>query len=447
MHHKLHDNWQQVLASRGDSVALTDAESGEVWSFHALDHRAVEWLATHAPLPDAIGKVWCLALTDRVEWMAVFLAAIKAGAVVLPLEPAAIDTLRNQALAQGAEFLIDDSGVHLLGMGSARPGFFLIKLTSGTTGAAKALPFIELEMLADGAQIMRSMSISAQDRNYAIIPLGHSYGLGNLVMPFFMAGVPIVLASSPYPQVMVEELTQFPCTVLPLVPPLVKALSMVSLESKPLPGLRLVISAGSALATKVAQDFNENVGLPVHNFYGSSETGGICFDRTGVLPKVAGAVGTAMDGVKLSIGEDQSIQVQSKAVCHAAYHDGICTLHDFGQLDEAGTLHLVGRHADIVKIAGRRVSLSEIELALCALDGVSDAYVSSRVGRSGELRCVALFLGSAESDAVKANLLLTTLPDWKRPKTLRKVDHILYNARGKIDRKAMEQTVDAAIAR
>jgi acyl-coenzyme A synthetase/AMP-(fatty) acid ligase len=336
--------------------------------------------------------------------------------------------------------------VSALDDGLTSAGNFLIKLTSGTTGTPKALPFTESEMMADGGQIMRTMSISERDRNYAILPFGHSYGLGNLVMPFFMSGVAIVLGSSPYPQVMVAELTQFPCTVLPLVPPLVKALSLVSLETRSLPGLRLVISAGSALPAKVAQRFHANTGLRIHNFYGSSETGGICFDREGELPLTDGAVGTSMEGVELLIGENQSIHVRSEAVCHAVYPAGACALHDFGILDEDGLLHLTGRHADIVKIAGRRLSLAEIEREICALDQVTDAYVGSRAGRRGEARCIALYSGDIDPEAVKA-ALQSKLPDWKVPKILRKIDQISYNARGKRDRTAMERLVDAAIAR
>ncbi|MGZ0654598.1 class I adenylate-forming enzyme family protein [Coraliomargarita sp. W4R72] len=441
MYHSLEDHWAQVLRERGDSVALLDAESGETWSFQQLNDQACAWRAANESLCEVEGQVWCLALSDRVAWLTVFLAAIQSQAVLLPLEPSVIDSLRNQATAQGANYLIHDEGVQSLSDACPRPGVFLIKLTSGTTGSAKALPFTESEMMADGRQIMRTMSLTPQDRNYVILPLGHSYGLGNLVMPFFMAGVPMVLGSSPFPQVMLEEMAQFPCTVLPLVPPLVKALSMVSLESKPLPRLRLVISAGSALKVKFAKLFYANTGLRVHNFYGSSETGGICFDRSGELSEVDGALGTAMSGVELSIGEDQSIHVRSEAVCHAVYHAGVCPLHDFGRLDEMGTLHLLGRHSDVVKIAGRRVSLSEIETALCALDGVADAYVSSRVGRSDELRCVALYAGSVEADAVRC-LLKSNLPAWKVPKHLWRIDSIPYTSRGKKDRGALEDLIE-----
>lgn len=446
MHPELQACWRRVLAVRSGAVAVVDAATGRSWTFGEIDARADAWLAQHPPTQGGVGQVWCLALADRAAWLAVFLAAIKTGAVVLPVESDAPHLLRQRALGAGASLLVAEVGVEALAGGARHENCLLIKLTSGTTGEPQPLPFTAAEMLADGGQIMRSMSITPADRNFAVIPLGHSYGLGNLVLPFFMAGVPIVLGSAPYPQVMADELTRFPCTVLPLVPPLVKALAAVATDSAGLQQLRLVLSAGSALKPDIARRFHAQTGQRVHNFYGSSETGGICFDRSGEAAQTDGAVGTPLDGVALSLTQAGAIHIRSEAICHARYPAGAATLHDFGYLDGEVVLRLTGRHADIVKIAGRRLSLAEIEAALCNLEGVEDAYVTVREGRSGESRCVALYAGGIDSEMVVRSLA-TSLPAWKQPKILRKVHTIAYTARGKKDRRAMERAVDALTAR
>ncbi len=204
-----------------------------------------------------------------------------------------------------------------------------------------------------------------------------------------------------------------------------------------------MISAGALLSAKVATQFLEQNGLRVHGFYGSSETGGLCFDRSGVGAMTEGFVGTAMDGVELSVGREGQIKVKSAALCHAlCAEDEAYALHDFGTLDAQGGLRLVGRHADIVKIAGYRISLSEIEQALCGLDGVSDAFVTTRETRTGELRCVALYSGEWSVEAVRS-ALLTVLPESKIPKQMRQVAAIPYNARGKKDREALAEMLEA----
>lgn len=442
MHRNFLAAWGAVLSARGEDVALIDAESGRSVSFDGLERMAEVFLTQHAALRNQSDQIWCLALNDRVEWLAAFLASVKVGAVVLPSEPAAETLLLEQAQAQGASVVISDSGVTYLPVGSSVEGTFLIKLTSGTTGKPKALPFTEEEMMTDCRQIMTTMSITSTDRNYMVLPLGHSYGLGNVVMPLFMAGVSVVLASAPYPQVIVDEATRHECTVMPLVPPLVKALSMAELGEGALSSLRLVISAGSALEPVVARRFHESIGLRVHNFYGSSETGGICFDREGTAAMAAGVVGTPLDGVLLSLDPDQAIVVESASLCHALCPSGVFTLHDYGRLDAGGQLCLTGRDSDLIKVAGRRMSLSEIEHSLCEIEGVEDAYVTSRPARSGELRCVALYVGAPSVDSVRV-LLARQLSSWKMPKQIRQIPEVLYTARGKKDRLAMEALVDS----
>ncbi|HBL30494.1 MAG TPA: long-chain fatty acid--CoA ligase, partial [Acidobacteria bacterium] len=61
--------------------------------------------------------------------------------------------------------------------------------------------------------------------------------------------------------------------------------------------LRLVLTAGALLGAATAARFREAFGLPVHVFYGASECGGICYDRTGDAAE-RGTVGTPVDGVQ-----------------------------------------------------------------------------------------------------------------------------------------------------
>lgn len=442
MHTKLLELWSRLTTQRGSDSAVADADTGRAWNFAEIDHAAAAYLqaiqANHAVLP---GQVWCLGIQSRIDWLITFLAAVKAGVVVMPIESTSLDLLRRSAKAQGASLLFHDNGMETLAEPRVYPGKFLIKLTSGTTGQPKALPFTLEEMMTDGRQIMETMSIGPEDINYVMIPLGHSYGMGNLVMPFLMAGVQLVFGSMPFPQVMSDEIRRYGCTVFALVPPLVKALASVGLEVDDLASLRLILSAGSVLSPDVARAFLEKTGKSVHNFYGSTETGGICFDREGNAV-LRGNVGLPMEGVSVTVETDGSIRVASAAVCHALHADGTCLLHDFGEWDVDGSLRLTGRHEDVIKIAGRRLSLLEIEQAVCALDAVQDAYVVARPGGSGELRCICLFVGDLHSDDLRAQLL-ERLPKWKVPKSFHSVERIPYTARGKKDRKRLAEMVDA----
>ncbi|WP_269526317.1 class I adenylate-forming enzyme family protein [Coraliomargarita parva] len=437
------DAWRALLRSKPAKIVLADAENGERYSIQELDTIAEGLLDRYPALRDAEGRVLAFHFTSRVDWLAAYLAGLKVGAVLLPVELSGAGELgHKQFEGLGVGYVLSDAGLEVLPDAGLHPGQHLIKLTSGTTGAPKPLYFSEAGMYADGDQVMRSMDIRPDDRNYAILPLGHSYGLGNLVVPLLIAGTPIVLASAPFPQVMAEEISRYQCTVLPLVPTLVQSLAQSEIDPQALGSLRTVISAGSLLSPEVAQAFYERFGVMVHNFYGSSETGGICYDTDGEATLNGGGVGQAMADVRVRVDEAGGIFVQSAAVCQALAGDEGFQMSDFGEWGTDGSLRLVGRKADFVKIGGKRVSLSEVEQALCRLEGVEDAYVSQRPTRRGQPRLLALVVSSQTTDCIR-EALRRELPDWKLPKRFYTADTIPYTSRGKKDRKRLEQLLDA----
>src|SRR5581483_11413894 len=69
----------------------------------------------------------------------------------------------------------------------------VLKLTSGSTDLPKAAIAEELHLVNDGRHIIDAMGIRRDDVNLACIPLSHSYGLGNLVMPLLWQGTPVAM--------------------------------------------------------------------------------------------------------------------------------------------------------------------------------------------------------------------------------------------------------------
>ncbi|OYU99493.1 MAG: hypothetical protein CFE26_25555, partial [Verrucomicrobiales bacterium VVV1] len=231
-------------------------------------------------------------------------------------------------------------------------GVCLLKVTSGTTGAAKALAFTHGQMIADGKQVGATMGIGPEDVNLGIIPFGHSYGLGNLVLPLILQGTAVVMAASPLPQAWGGAWARGGATVFPAVPAILKGLVRAGVEPEQLKTLRLVISAGAPLAAEVAAEFLGKYGRRVHAFYGTSETGGICFDRSGEAT-LAGAeggagvrVGAPLAGVRLTWRRGGRFWVESAAVGGS----GKFSPPDRAVVDAQGEVTLMGRAGRVVKI-------------------------------------------------------------------------------------------------
>ena len=114
-----------------------------------------------------------------------------------------------------------------------------------------------------------------------------------------------------------DEVARWRPTVFPTVPALLRALAVSEVKPEMLASLRTVISAGAPLAAEVAVAFHARFGRKVHSFYGSSETGGITYDRTGDAALTGRSVGTSLPGVRLMLGRGGRFTVDGAAVCQA----------------------------------------------------------------------------------------------------------------------------------
>src|SRR5437879_8168827 len=156
----------------------------------------------------------------------------------------------------------------------------LLKLTSGTTAAPRAIRFGSQQLLADCNQICDSMGISDADLNFGVIPISHSYGFSNLLMPLIVRGVPMVVSRDRTPRAVLADLARTNATVFPGSAIFYQAFCDMH-DVPALRQLRLCISAGPPLSGTVAKRFFEKFKLLIHSFYGASECGGICYDREG----------------------------------------------------------------------------------------------------------------------------------------------------------------------
>ena len=144
------------------------------------------------------------------------------------------------------------------------------------------------------------MGIADTDINFAVIPVSHSYGFSNLITPLIARGVPMVLSSDPMPRAILSDLERSSATVFPGMPVFYQAFCELregSAARSPSP-LRF---GRSAVSFEVARRFREKFRHPIHSFYGSSECGGICYDRRRGSARRAGFVGEPMKGVSLEL--------------------------------------------------------------------------------------------------------------------------------------------------
>lgn len=432
--------WRAVLRVSSALPAVV-GESRPV-TFAGIQTAAENFAAS--PVASGIaGRIVLLHRPNGSGWLAGFLGLHLAGAVIVPVDadtPAA--GVSGIALRLGAAGVLDAAGFAPTGVpGRRKPGAFLGKLSSGSTGAPKVFFFTEKQMIADADAVCDGMGIGPGDLNHAGLPFGHSYALGNLILPLFVRGVPMSLATGHFPGVVADEIAARRATVFPTVPNILNALARSPVAPDKLASLRLVITAGARFAPEDARAFAEKFQKRVHNFYGSSETGGVAYDRTGDDTLTGDAVGTPLPGVKVSRMRTGRLLVSGPAVRTLGNRrrsgpHGAEALADIGRIDAGGRIVLEGRHAALLKIGGRRINPGEIASALRSAPGVIETVVLELPVPGGESRLAAVVVGTTGASALKS-FLREKLPAWKIPSRFVTVEKLPVNARGKLDRAAL----------
>src|SRR5579884_1645198 len=184
-------------------------------------------------------------------------------------------------------------------------------------------------------------------------------------------------------------------------------------------------------------------GLKLHNFYGSSECGGIAYDASATPRTDAACAGSPMKNVQLSIGEDGCLEVRGRAVGTTYWPDrnskmnkGVFYSSDLAEIRD-GFVFLRGRAGDVINVAGRKLSPEEIEKELLSHPQVRECLVfgapAEEAGR-GEIivACIAPN-GELTRDALR-QFLLERLPAWQVPREWIFIPSLEANRRGKISR-------------
>jgi long-chain acyl-CoA synthetase len=268
-----------------------------------------------------------------------------------------------------------------------------------------------------------------------------------LLTPLIGRGVPLVVSRDRTPRAVLADLARTGATVFPGTPTFYQAFCDIG-DAPPLPKLRLCISAGALLSSAVAKRFFEKFRQPIHSFYGTSECGGICYDRRGTTFE-DGLVGQSMQGVEVELIDPtesaSQIRVRSTAVSDGYFPEpdrrklgnGVFVPDDLLERHDSA-LKIVGRISDVINVAGKKVNPAEVEAHLLRFKGVRQAVVFGRPTGAGLRNEEVAACVLASPDVSESNLLRfcrTALSGWQVPKRIFIVDIIPTNERGKINRR------------
>ena len=111
---------------------------------------------------------------------------------------------------------------------------------------------------------------------------------------------------------------------------------------------------------------------------------------------------------------------------------------DWGRYLPGGAIEFLGRRDAQVKIGGHRIELPEVEAALLAVPGVTEAIALPVEDADGNQRLVAAYGHAGEAgEAIVRRSLAARLPPYMVPSSLLPCDRLPLTGNGKVDRRAI----------
>ncbi|MFI0907716.1 type I polyketide synthase [Streptomyces sioyaensis] len=419
-------------------TAFSDARRGVTYA--ELDRRTARLAGHLAELGLARGGRAAVYLGNCVEMAESCLAASRASAVGVPLNPQSSDA----ELA----YLLDDSDAQVVITGPAqadqvrrmlpqRPGLRIVVTgedaapegtahyetlattepatparddlgldepawmlyTSGTTGRPKGVLSTQRRSLwATASCTAPILGLSAGDRVLWPLPLFHAVSHNVCLLGVVAVGATAHLMPGLAADEVLEAVQARASTFLVGVPTLFHHMVEAARDGGfTAPGLRLCLVAGSACPVRLQRAFQETFGISLLASYGSTETGGAITTNLPDGPQVAGSCGVPLPGLDLRLtdprtgdeaatGEEGEVWVNSPALM-LGYHnqpeataavlsEGWYRTGDLGRRDDAGYLTLTGRVKELIIRGGENIHPGEVEEVLQQIPGVAEAAVA-----------------------------------------------------------------------
>lgn len=303
-----------------------------------------------------------------------------------------------------------------------------IVYTSGSTGAPQPIRKPWHALSHAGQELARRL-LDGHGRCHivATVPPQHMYGLEASVLLALAGGHGVHRGRPVFPPDVRTALDELPAPrILVTTPVHIRALLASGTK---LPELAGVISATAPLPCELAERAEAQFSAPVHEIYGCSEAGSLATRRT-----LAGEPWQPLPGV--------TIEYQAGGCSARGVHlPQPVPLQDVLEACDGG-FRLLGRAADMLKVAGKRASLADLTQKLLSIPGVIDGIVfQPEAGAAQDVlsRPAALVVAPRLSEREIRAALARLIDPVFLPRPLRKVERLPRNDVGKLARAALRE--------
>jgi len=445
-----------------------------------------------------IGDRVAVQAEKSIDMLMLYLGALRAGAVFLPLntaytageldyflrdaepalfvcDPAALPSIAPLAEAAGVprvETLGADGSGSIAALLAGASGRFddvarddddlaAILYTSGTTGRSKGAMLSHDNLGSNAFMLREAWAFTGDDVLLHALPIFHTHGLFVGTNTILAAGASMIFLPKFDVAEVLRRLPQATCMMG--VPTFyIRLLDDPAFTRDLVAHMRLFVSGSAPLSADIHREFRERTGHAILERYGMTETN-MTISNPYDGDRIAGTVGMPLPGVSIRIADPDSgadvprgevgvVEIAGPNVFKgywrmpektaAEFRDGRFVSGDLGLIDARGYVTLVGRAKDLIISGGYNVYPAEVETALDELPQVHESAVIAVPHRELGEAPVAIVVPRekdfADAEVVKAGLA-GTLARYKQPRAILFVEALPKNAMGKVQKALLRE--------
>ncbi len=474
----MEDNLADALAlharARPDHPALVDG--GRCLTHSELHGRVLSLACALVANGLAPGAIVGLCMRDSLEHVVCMWACARAGLVQLPLDwrwtaverdsvirhfkACCVITEPDISVAACPNLTLDElQARNTVASPSSLPGTtlesaLLISLSSGTTGRPKGPMITHRHFLRRFWTHWINLGLNANSRFVCATPLYFGGGR-TLTLSVLFSGGTAILHGPPFePEALAGVVRKHDADALFVVPTQLRRLLASPPETRaPFQRLRLLVSSGSPLQPNERQAIRETLCDRLHEYYASTEGGGISLCTPEDFDQRLTSVGRPIYGVEVGIVDDQHqplgagqvgrLRYRGPGVADEFFNDAEQTQQhfrsgwfypgDLAEQDVRGYIYLRGRSKDVVNRGGINIYPNEIEDTLMQLPNLRECCVFGTPDADlGEAPACA-WVGEADlTSAELESFCRARLAPYKTPCSWFRLDELPRNSAGKV---------------
>jgi malonyl-CoA/methylmalonyl-CoA synthetase len=477
-----------------------EVPNGATIGYGDLDHASARYAHLLVASGAQPGDRVAVQVDKSPEAVILYLACVRAGAVLLPLNtayqsdeleyflsdarPAVVVCQPPREAEHQALVAKTGIGATVLTLGTAGDGTLVerakdrpetfetvarggddmaaILYSSGTTGRPKGAMMSHINLAANAQTLHKLWGFVPGDVLLHCLPIFHTHGLFVAINCVLLNGSKMIFCPKFDAEQAIGLLKQ--ATVFMGVPTFyTRFLASPNLTPAACSTMRLFISGSAPLLEETFNDFKARTGHTILERYGMTE-GGMFTSNPLDGDRRAGTVGFPLPDVELRVADESGkpvgqgeigvIEVKGPNIFKGYWNmpektkaeftaDGFFKTGDVGVVDERGYVSIVGRAKDLIISGGFNVYPKEVEDAIDRMDGVVESAVVGMphpdFGEAGLAVVVAPKDTNLTPDGIIGDLK-GRLANFKVPKQVVLVSELPRNAMGKVQKNVLRDS-------